>query len=237
MSSQENNTTQTTTTQTPPAPQPAPSTPPVESTTQVPTTTPTNTLEQVETTNFNEKTIKNVDIKQCIYTIIFSALAFLVFLVPFTFGNAGLTTALSHFGTDLFSTPEVMVDGFKALINNESTVNLLVTMLNLDSLLLFIILCFNVVASILLIILRLPILRKIFKIISIIAGIIMIIIALFSIVHIVGIVASVFTGFDPENANSMMTNLETTGLLFAVASFIISFMLIKWQFRWFDSLW
>jgi hypothetical protein len=65
----------------------------------------------------------------------------------------------------------------------------------------------------------------------------MIIIALFSIIHIVGIVSSVFTNFDPENANSMMTNLETTGLLFAVASFIISFMLIKWQFRWFDSLW
>lgn len=236
MSSQENNTTQTT--QTPPEQQPVPTTPPVESTTQAPTTTTTNKPELFEnTTTFGEKTIKNVDIKQCIYTIIFSALAFLVFLVPFTFGNAGLTTALSHFGTDLFSTPEIMVEGFNALINNESTVSLLVTMLDLDSLLLFIILCFNIVASILLIILRLPILRKIFKIVSIIAGIVMIIIALFSIIHIVGIVASAFTGFDPNNANSMMTNLETTGLLFAVASFIISFMLIKWQFRWFDSLW
>ena len=65
----------------------------------------------------------------------------------------------------------------------------------------------------------------------------MIAITISSLINIAGIVASAFTTITPEDTNAIMNTLETSGLLFVLSTFIVSLILSRWQFKWFDSLW
>jgi hypothetical protein len=187
-----------------------------------------------------EKIIRNVSVKQCFGTILFSLVMCLSVLIPFTFGSSGLTSVLNYLpfigNGDILVTSPSILSGVSSLFKfDESVMEIIKTILDYDTAVFYGILLFNIVASLFLAITRLTFLRAFFKFISIIAGFAMIGLVASSIVHIAGFAGLFIMGIAPMD--QLMPLLEESGILFSLATLIISAFMIKKQFRWYDRLW
>lgn len=186
----------------------------------------------------DKKRIKNVSIKQCIGTIIFSVLALVVLFIPYTFGNSGMKFAFALcpiFGDGTITeTPIIISQGAATLFGMESLIDIFQILLDLDTLIFIFIIFFNVFFSLVLAISKSEILRFVCKIITIIAGFLMIVIMLSSILHLVGIIGALTSGV--VEMQNFMAELEVSGVLFALGSAIISGLMIKRQFCSFAKL-
>jgi hypothetical protein len=180
--------------------------------------------------------IKNVNVSQCIKTIIISIIALCVLFVPITFGNSGFNftfSGLPLIGNGLLSSAQVeSAYGFSLLTGLDA--NLVALLLNIASIAYFVILILNVIFAIILIISRNEICRLIFKIYTIVAGVLMILVLLMSIVHIIGFAGLIIQAVIP--IEQAMTAVETSAILTAFAMSILSGALIGSQFRWFEKL-
>jgi hypothetical protein len=189
--------------------------------------------------NSHEKfnTIKNVSVEQCIETIVISLFAFLVAFIPATFGNIGIRStfsSLSIFGDGSILNAHIQsASGINYLFNIEN-INLFATLMNLSTTTFFLILILNVVLSLFLAISRFEKCRIIFRIYSILAGFAMIIIYLTSFIQIVGIAGFIIQS--AESVESILLALDASAILTAICLLIFSGILIKKQFKWFESI-
>lgn len=184
------------------------------------------------------KQIKNVSVGQCIRTILFSIFAFCVALIPATFGNTGINITLNTLpiiGDGSISNAQLgSATGFAALLNMDSLLDTISSLLNLSVIAYFGILAANVLFSLFLAITRFQVLRVIFKIYSILAGFAMIFILLMSLVHLMGFFGLIIQGIIP--IETVMTAIETSAILTAIGLAIFSGLLIGRQFKWFARL-
>jgi hypothetical protein len=184
----------------------------------------------------SNKQIKNVNVAQCIKTIIISIIALCVVFVPITFGNAGLNftfSGLPLIGNGLLTKAQLgAANGFNLLTGLD--VNLVATILNITAIAYFVILILNILFAFILIISRSEICRLIFKIYTIIAGVLMIVVLFASIVHIVGFAGLIIQAVIP--LEEIMTAIETSAILTALAMSILSGITIGSQFKWFEKL-
>ncbi len=186
----------------------------------------------------SEKIYKNVNFKQCINTIIWSIIGLVVFLIPMTFGSAGLRCA--------YEGAPFIGDGTLASIQAANAVGLVsvfhldaqmvetvANLLNLATTIYIGILAMNVLFCLLLFITRSQILRLIFKIISILAGFFMIINLFCNLAHIIGFAGLFIMGNAPMD--NIMLALESSGILFALGMMVLSGRLAYKQFKWYDK--
>ena len=194
--------------------------------------------EQEQKKDKDQKHVKNVSVKQCIGTIIFCLFSLVIFLIPFTFGNSGLSLTYNFLPIigdgSILETPAYIVEGAGALFGLSDLEDIFQLVLDIDTLVFLAILGFDVLFSLILAIFRSVILRVFCKIITIIAGLLMIIIMFTSILQITGIFGALIMGVvEPQN---FMAMLEISGVLFAIGMAIMSGMMIKRQFKWFGKL-
>ncbi len=185
------------------------------------------------------KQIKNVSVKQCFGTIFFSLFALCVALIPITFGNTGINMtfkALPIIGDGSIAVAQTnSANGIVVLFKlSESLSETFASLLNIATLAFYGILLANIVFALFLVITRLQKIRIIFKIYSILAGFAMIFILAMSLVHIIGFFGLIIQGIIP--IESVMTAIETSAILTAIGTAIISALLIGKQFRWFARL-
>lgn len=183
--------------------------------------------------------VKNVDLKQCIGTIIYALIALCIVFVPITFGEAGLSSAynaLPVIGDGSFGYMQAKaLQGFMAVTHMElSSVNFLAYLFAGGTYAYFIIFILDIIFCIVLFITRSEITRLIFKIISIIAGVIMLINGFACILYIVGFAGLFIQAIIP--ADQIMVALETSGILFIIAMMLFSFFAVKKQIKWFAKL-
>ena len=178
------------------------------------------------------KKIKNVDVMQCVIILIFSIVAICTILIPFKFSGADF--ALYHLPITgngelvLFQADYVCAIFQMAGI---TAPKFLLTISNISLYVFYAILIFDFLASLLLICWRNNVVRIICKIISIIAGVAMIAICLLYFFYIIGFIANIASNLTAE-LNTLLL-IQEGGLLFIFAIFIISFLLISRQFKWF----
>ncbi len=188
----------------------------------------------------NKKLVRNVSVKQCVATIIFSLVVCLLTFIPYTFGNAGLNFTFKFLpligNGEIMNTPELITNGLVSLLSLDASVMDILTIgLNYYVVVFYGIVLFDILAAIVLIIFRNNVLRIIFKVISIIAGIVMLLIAVLGIVYILGLVGGIASG--TIQLDNVISHLENTGILFILILIIFAcFMSIK-QFRWFGKRW
>ena len=187
----------------------------------------------------NEKTIKNVDRKQCVGILISSIVALCIFLIPMTFGSAGLAPTYKFLpiigNGSIFATQEIMCVNFVELVGLSEDFIPIIAMIMEYGLYAFVgILAFNIFFSLILIISGSQILRLICKTISSFAGVAMIVISLSCLVYIAG-----FAGKFIMNAGAIetiMIVLEASGLLFILGMLIFSIRHSIKQFKWYSRL-
>ncbi len=186
-----------------------------------------------------EKLVPNVSVKQCITQIIFSIFACVIALIPLTFGSIKLTMTYEYLP---------IIGNNTISIYNTSIFNNCVKLLKIPAQIseyisfafthnvsiYFYILAFNIVASLLLAIIRISILRFIFKIVSICAGIVMILIAITNVLYIIGFAGIFILGELPPD--KIMLALETSRVLLSLGLIIFSLIMAKKQFKYFAKL-
>ena len=183
--------------------------------------------------------VKNVDLKQCIGTIIYSLIALCIVFVPVTFGEIGMRSAfetLPIIGDESYSLIQLTATtGFTAITQMDiKMVETIYNALTYSTYAYFIIFLLNILFSILLFITRSQIMRLIFKIISIICAFIMLFNVLMCLIHLVGVLGLFTHGIVPSD--QMMSAIETTGILFVIAMLLFSAFAIKKQLKWFAKL-
>lgn len=193
----------------------------------------------INSANNREKPIKNVNKKQCLGSLISSIIALCVFLIPMTFGSAGFNLTYKFLPIigdgSIFATQEIMCINFASLAGLSDEIVSILKMVMEYGLYAYVgILAFNILFSLLLIITRSQILRCFCKIISIISGIAMIIISASCLVYIAG-----FAGKFIMNAGAIetiMVDLEVSGLLFILGLIIFAIRHSIKQFKWYSKL-
>ncbi len=188
----------------------------------------------------SEKHIKNVNVKQCVFTIIGALIGCIALLLPATFGNE-FSFLYQHFpfiseaqSFDTTSTTNILY-GLQALFGLD--VSLLETLGSIYSIAPFIyfgILGFDLIMSIILIICRSQILRLICKILSIILAFVMLAFAILYLLYIVGF-AGLFTHSIIKIEN-LLSSLDKSGILVALGFVVLGFTFTKKQFKWFSKL-
>ena len=195
----------------------------------------------VETTPAKkEKHVKNVNVKQCFFTIFGAILGCIALVLPATFGSE-FTFLYQHMpiindikSFDMTSTVNILY-GLQALFGLETTL-----LENLDMiysyapLAYFGILALDVVMALFLIITRSQILRVIFKILSILLAFTMLAFALLYLAYIVGF-AGLFIHSIIKIEN-LLSSLDKSGLLVALGFVVLGFTFTKKQFKWFARL-
>jgi len=186
-----------------------------------------------------ERLMPNVSVKQCFGTIFFSIFACVIAFIPLTFGSIPTTFTYEYLpfvGNDTITqVPPFILQGIVKILNLQGDFLKYVEMaLNYNVVVYFYILAFNIAASLVLIILRLSILRIIFKLVSIIAGIAMLAIAVTNALYIAGFAGNFIHGTIP--IENIMSALETSRVLLALGLFIFSLIMVKKQFKWFAKL-
>lgn len=185
--------------------------------------------------------LKNVNIEQCIYTIIASLVALLIIFIPATFGESygiqPLYKVMPMVGSGAFlENHTIMMTGFVGLIQlDASLISTFTQVLDLLHTAYFLILAANIIFSLLLIITRSEFLRLIFKIVSIFAGLIMLATALSYLVYLAGLAGIFIKGgaIAPEN---ILTIIDGSGILVAIAFIVFGFAMTGRQFKYFDKL-
>lgn len=197
---------------------------------------------------------KNVDVKQCVKTLIFCAVALLLsMLVPFTYGES---TTLSFKVLPVFNEGNVVsvyqseiLCGIISMLSAsgvaaetvETIGNVAVTLSSVAPYLFFGILFADVLFSLLIIITHSVTIRIIAKTLSIISGILMLAIFIFSLVTLIGLgYCSVVGDYRPtEFCGSLTTAADyfaACGTIYFAVQALISFLLIGRQFKWFSKL-
>ncbi len=183
---------------------------------------------------------KYVSVSDCVKIIIFSVIMLLIAFIPFSFSSDTTSQVLSLkilpiIGSEqeiLESSREIIINGISATISTipSSTLDLLNTFFSLSFDLFFGIVLFDLVASIILAITRVNVLRKILRVISIICGFAMIFINICCILYVLGIVCTVIQNFEELN-----TVVLSNGTLFFIVMQVFSLILAVKQFKWFSK--
>lgn len=205
---------------------------------------------ETATDNINEegkneqKHVKNVDVKQCIYTLVICVLILIVAFIPLTFGSAGYNLAIKSLpvvGEEsskiyLANAIQSGVEGFLMIVglNTASYVNLFDKIFAFATYGFYIAIIIDFSMALLLLILRSELLRIIFKMISIVLGFFMIATLLLFIVEFFGIFGHLIMG--AVAVEDFLTFIETTGILYSLGMIIASAIMIKRQFVWFSRL-
>ena len=161
--------------------------------------------------NKKVKNYKNVSIPQCLATIFFSLFAACSILIPFTFGNAGIHYTFEYLFTGNPLLPESVSNGTLALFAlDASMAPTISTILGYNGLIFVGILAFNILASLLIIIIRSEILRLICKILSVIFGFAMIVLLASALIYIAGFAGTFIMALQP--IDNLMVELESSGI-------------------------
>ncbi len=184
--------------------------------------------------------VSNVSVKQCIGTIIFSLFVCLLVLVPYTFGDIGLTFTFEYLpligNGFLLETPEDVLIGLNSLLGlSEGLLDIISYGLTYFTIIFFGIVIFDFLAAILLALFRANGLRVFFKIFSIIFGFVMILIALLGVLYILGVIGS-FTAAG-NSIDDILLLFQSSGILFVLLVVIFACFLSIKQFRWFAKRW
>lgn len=190
--------------------------------------------------------VKNVNLKQCVGTIIFALVSLCVLFIPFTFGAAGINCSYKAFisdesGVNLITVASAnALEGFLSVakITEQSTIEIISQILYYGERAYFVILAADILFALLLIFTRSQILRLIFKIISILFGFAMLAVFASNIIYIAGIAGGFICSTDlmDMGMEAVMSILETSGILFALGTMLFSAFLVKKQFKWFAKL-
>ena len=203
-------------------------------------------LDVTEVTDSNEKHIKNVNVKQCVFTIIISLIMVAVAFIPLTFGNAGYNFAFKSLiggnaEKQIFA--DALLTGFNGLftvfgMKDSPIVLTVVTVMGYATYAYFGILALNIVMALILAVSRSEALRVVFKVISIIAGVLMLVIAVAYLAHFVGCIFATISSMQlgEDFLNSLLSTIDTCGLLFSVGMVIFASIMVKKQFKWFAKL-
>lgn len=176
---------------------------------------------------------KNVSIKQCVTTIIASVVALLVLLIPVDLVNGTMAlNTMPIIGDESFFVAQLqMAYGFNFLAGLDIAICETIGMVLNYSLYGYIgILALDILFSLLLIATKSVIARRIFKFFTIIFGFVMLAIALCQLLHIGGFIGLTIGQMQPEN-NIVIPDMN--GLIFSIAVFFVSIVMIKRQFNWF----
>jgi hypothetical protein len=184
--------------------------------------------------------VKNVNLKQCFFIIIGAILGAILFLAPATFGNS--FTFLYEYVPFISSVKEfdltsatLMMQGFSALIKlDESIITYLLMAYSYAPFVYVGILAADILFALLLLITRSQILRVIFKILSILFALVMFVVALLYLVYIVGFAGLIIHAI--IKVEELMTALDTSGILVALAFVVFGFIYTGKQLKWFARL-
>ena len=197
---------------------------------------------------------KNVDVKQCVKTLIFCVIAILLAMfIPFTYGeNTTLSfrvlpvlnekNIVSFYQTEILSGVISMLGASGVAAETvEVITSTAATVSNIVPYLFFGILLANVLFSLLLIITRFVTVRIIAKTLSVLFGIIMLAIFIVSLATLIGIgYCSVVGDYRPTEFCGSLTSaadyFAACGTIYFVAQTLLSFILIGRQFKWFSKL-
>ena len=184
--------------------------------------------------------VKNVNVKQCFFTIIGALLGCLVLLLPATFGDQftflfEYTPFISEFDRFDMTSTSTILQGLTALFKlDESILQYAILAFTYAPYAYFGILALDVLFALLLIITRSQILRVLFKIISILLAIVMLAFALCYIAYIVGFAGLfIFAIYKIEDA---LTAINNSGILVALGFVVFGFIFTKKQLKWFAKL-
>ena len=183
--------------------------------------------------------VKDVDVKQCIITIILALVAFCITFIPYTFGSLGTNLSISYmplFGDgSILVTHEFIQQGVAAILNLEGEMlSFVLFLINYDTLFFLIIILADVVLAVVHLILGNSLLRIIFHITSIVFGVILILVLISNLLFIVGLVGCfthAIVGLD-----NVLAAIEPIGIFFVLGSIVACAILIKRQFVWFETI-
>ena len=184
--------------------------------------------------------VKNVNIKQCIFTIIGALLGCLALLLPATFGDKftflfEYTPFISKAESfDMTSTMFIMQGLNEFFKFDESILEYILIAFSYAPYVYFGILAIDVLFALLLIITRSQIMRIIFKVISILLAFVMLAFAICYIAYIVGF-AGLFI-FAICKIEDLITALNNSGLLVALGFVVFGFIFTGKQLKWFARL-
>ena len=177
----------------------------------------------------------NVWIGQCIKTIIFSMVAFLTILLPYSI-NEGVTFTLNVMpvlgNSTMIDAQYGVVCNFFALIRLPADSYFFFYIFKVNVIVFYSILIANVFFSLLLIVSQANFLRIIVRILSIIFSVFMFIISLSYFVTIVCIIYALFSGYYQTD---ILLSLKTCGIIYYFVTIFFSSILIRKQVEWFDK--
>lgn len=184
--------------------------------------------------------VKNVNIKQCFFIIIGALLGAILFLAPATFGKS--FTFLYEYVPFISSAKEfditsatLMMQGFAALSKlDESIISYLLMAYSYAPFIYVGVLVADILFALLLLITRSQILRIIFKIISILFALVMFVIAILYLIYIVGFAGLIIHAI--IKVEELMSALDASGILVALAFVIFGFIYTGKQLKWFAKL-
>ena len=189
---------------------------------------------------FSSNKWRNVARRDCVKTIIYSVICFLIALIPFAFLDGEpvvLTISTLPFigGGEIVKLSEYFIStAFYFLVPGGQLAGLTSILGQYFIFAYFAILLLDVVFAILLIIFRSKIMRIIFKILSIIFSFIYFVIAISFVLYLVGS----FANIDSTDMNILLDQivlyLRSRGTLFALVGFIVSLIMVKNQLKWFS---
>ncbi len=182
-------------------------------------------------------TIKNVDRKQCIGSLIFSIFALATVFIPFILRNttfAFQSLPLIGDGSFIDSLLTNIESAFK-LIQQQAfftdNKNLIETICLISFYAFYGIVLFDFIFSLILLIFPCEVLRLIVKIFSIIFGVVMILLTIVYVLFIIGFIAHLTTAI--AAGESFKTLVQTCGALYMLVMVIFCFLLMSKQFKWF----
>ncbi len=186
-----------------------------------------------------EKHVPNVDVWQCVRALIFSIFILCLALIPLSFatdsnGEAAYTVLPIIGNGKIVDAQKIYVD---ALLNKFGLMAMPEVVLYAQIAVEY---CFyvfygilvaNVLFNLVLILVRLPLFRILFKIISILAGFAMIIVSVTLLATIIGFFISFIDAATP--LNQLGEAILGSGIIFVFINMIFAFALIGKQFRWY----
>ena len=181
---------------------------------------------------------KYVSVGKCISAIIWSAIGFCLFFIPFAFNNGSFTTLSTTpiFGNSIFfEFSKLSTIGLATSLGISGSINDIISMVLQYSLYAYMFIPIaTAFFALVLAIFRAKALRVLFKIFSILFGIALIVVGISFIVYIVGIVMYSMQA-NPDGLSKLTDIFLNNGIIFSLVAAILSFIMARKQFGWFSK--